>query len=1243
MSKLYGIILFFCIAGLTVQAQDPLRVDFRPSNLNPAPGSQVEIDVVVSDWDNIAGAQFGILWDSLVLSYNSVTNVTTDLPELIFDESVGAVSSISTPVNQANGFDGFIFFSWSRLSTEPFTLPDETRLFTIVLDAVGQPCDETSLFTGDDPNNVFRIIEIFDGNFDFVELESNTLDFVLEGPGCGGGMGGDSLIAYLGGDFDACFEEQFCFPIRVENFADVIAFQGSIQFDTNALKFDTVLTNLSIPNFSGSNFNLTGVDTAGRAAWIWTDITTVTPLNFADSTTLIEFCFEVLAPLGSSTNISYVDTPTAVDFTNSNSQPIDFGIENATTNFVDTNCGVVEPEKKFSICADSVDVNMELGEVCVDYTVAGFDSIGLFQFNIFWDETVMLFKEMIAPPTNPINFQNSNINVISPNQLRVSWSSQSGAASGVSVPCGTLVFTLCFDLEGSCESETDLRFDSDAGVGIEIAKGDDTIITDYELKDGYVKIECGFTVDCEITNPTCTGDLNGVILCDIFGGMPPFECVWRTVGAQTVSTDCNLLGQGAGTYSLEITDANGQELDTTFTLLDPPLIELSGEITDGDCSVGGSIDLTCIGGTGTLTCNWSGPGDPIPSGTKNPMDLIEGVYSVTCTDSNGCSSIAEFMVNVAGGGETVSIEVIKDADCSSGGILEVTTNVSNPIYVWDPSFVTGPNPNNLPAGNYSVTVTDGVTGCSATANAEIMQMGALEVTGEKTDVDCDNLGAISLTITGSTIPQPNIVWSDGMGADLDMRTGLDVGNYDVTVTDIETGCSDVASFEIISTIEPITISLNLIDNQITCLGGDDASAEVTITGGCNPQCTITDPNPGLDYSCDDLSNLTCGVYTINVVDDNGNTASDSFVITCPSEALSGTIMPLDSACVDTTGTLVVSPTAVLTASGGYGQPYTFMWTNLSDMSTDMTTSDTLVLDTFCYEIKVIDPAGCEHIIDEMFCPPVKRDDPPPPPLPDSLSVNFGSVTSDFNGFDVSCEGDCNGEDTIDITSGEAPFVIDVDGVMINQATIADDILLTGLCGGSNAVTVTDSEGQDTTFSIILTEPNAILITLDSDTCAIAGMNNAFITIDVESEVSGLVYDWVSGGDGVTLDSISAGNYVVSVTNANGCSASEVFTVEPCVEPPIIETCFEGRSVITPNGDGANEFFIFANCSEDVICLNLYDRYGEEVYFSANYQNEWNGLDSAGAELPEGPYFYVVSRKRENDQDVVYKGTVTLLR
>ena len=106
------------------------------------------------------------------------------------------------------------------------------------------------------------------------------------------------------------------------------------------------------------------------------------------------------------------------------------------------------------------------------------------------------------------------------------------------------------------------------------------------------------------------------------------------------------------------------------------------------------------------------------------------------------------------------------------------------------------------------------------------------------------------------------------------------------------------------------------------------------------------------------------------------------------------------------------------------------------------------------------------------------------------------------------------------------------------------------------------------------------------------------------------------GQGTSIIIANEGLYTAVVTNANNCQSDADINVTNsfCSIP-------KGVSV---NNDGNNDFFELSNL--DVKRLQIFNRYGMEVYSKNNYTNEWNGKTNDGKELPDGTYYYIIEQR-----------------
>jgi gliding motility-associated-like protein len=214
---------------------------------------------------------------------------------------------------------------------------------------------------------------------------------------------------------------------------------------------------------------------------------------------------------------------------------------------------------------------------------------------------------------------------------------------------------------------------------------------------------------------SCNGFNDGEATVLISGGFPPYSISWNT-GATTPS----ILNLIAGAYTVTVTDAAGCRSTASITLTDPiPLsanfINLINPICVGSST--GSATVIASGGTPPYSFLW-GNGQTSATATGLPA----GTHLVVVTDNNGCNVTASvtlsdpipIVINA-----TTLVHVVTFG-MSTGQITVAAVNGTAPyLYVWSHG-PTGPTLTNLPAGFYTVTVTD-ANGCSAVATFEIRQ------------------------------------------------------------------------------------------------------------------------------------------------------------------------------------------------------------------------------------------------------------------------------------------------------------------------------------------------------------------------------------------------------------------------------------------------------------------------------------------------------------------------------------------
>ncbi len=217
------------------------------------------------------------------------------------------------------------------------------------------------------------------------------------------------------------------------------------------------------------------------------------------------------------------------------------------------------------------------------------------------------------------------------------------------------------------------------------------------------------TVATSGINVSCFGGNNGTATATPSNGTAPFTYAWSSGGnTQTIS---NLT---AGTYTVTVTGA-GNCTGTSTRIVTAPAV-LSGSTTVTNASNGqnnGAINLTVSGGTPAFTYLWSNGAN-----TEDVANLAVGTYTVTVTDSKGCTVIKSATVSTSSTPITLSFLVTNASNGQNNGAIDLTVSGGTApfTYLWS-NGATTQDLANIAAGTYNVTVT-GATG-SATGSATV--------------------------------------------------------------------------------------------------------------------------------------------------------------------------------------------------------------------------------------------------------------------------------------------------------------------------------------------------------------------------------------------------------------------------------------------------------------------------------------------------------------------------------------------
>mgnify|MGYP001095828808 CR=1 FL=1 len=591
----------------------------------------------------------------------------------------------------------------------------------------------------------------------------------------------------------------------------------------------------------------------------------------------------------------------------------------------------------------------------------------------------------------------------------------------------------------------------------------------------------------------CFGNNTGKITLSVSGGTPIYTYVWSN-GSSTK----DIQNLAAGNYAVTVRDANNCSATRAFTVAQPNAALTANGTTDSVKCFGnntGKITLSVSGGTLSYTYVWSNG-----SSTKDIQNLASGNYTVTVRDANNCSATKSFTVaqpnaTLTANGTTDSVK------CFGNNTGKITLSVSGgtPIYtyVWSNGSSTK-DIQNLAAGNYAVTVRD-ANNCSATRAFTVAQPNAaLTANGTTDSVKCfgDNTGKITLSVSGGT-PSYTYVWSNGSSTK-DIQN-LASGNYTVTVRDAN-NCSATKSFTV---AQPnATLTANGTTDSVKCFGNNTGKITLSVSGG-TPIYTYVWSNGS---STKDIQNLAAGNYAVTVRDANNCSATKSFTVAQPNAALTANGTTDSVKCFgDNTGKITLS------VSGGTPS-YTYVWSNGSS------TKDIQNLAAGNYAVTVRDANNCSAT--KSF----------------TVAQPNAALTANGTTDSVKCFGDNTGKITLSVSGGTPSYTY----VWSNGSSTKD---IQNLAAGNYAVTVRDANNCSATKSFTVAQPNATLTangTTDSVKCF--GNNTGKITLSVSGGTPIYTYVWSNGSSTKDIQNLAAGNYAVTVRDANNCSTTKSFTV-----------------------------------------------------------------------------------------------------
>ena len=703
-----------------------------------------------------------------------------------------------------------------------------------------------------------------------------------------------------------------------------------------------------------------------------------------------------------------------------------------------------------------------------------------------------------------------------------------------------------------------------------------------------------------ITHGVC-GNSNGSINITATGGTAPYQFTWSN-GAHTE----DISNLSSGSYTVNIVDANGCNTTGTYQVNNlPGTMVIAGTTSNEYCGNGqGSVILSLSGGDNPYSYNWNNLAT-----SQNITNLHAGNYSVTITDNLGCTGTYSGVVSNTTNGFAANVSAITDENCGNqnGGVnITVSGGIAPISYLWS-NGATTEDITNVHSGNYSVTVND-VNGCSVVLPATVINVsGTLAFSFTNThDEECSNSqGFIDIQISGGVNPY-TYLWSNGSTTqDL---TGLASGAYSVTVTD-GANCHLISNYQINNTSD---INASGVVTNSLC-AGNTGSINISLVGGITPISYLWSNGS----TNQDLNNIGSGTYSLTITDGAGCTNHQTFSVyqqNNPNLAFINVFSNNDY-CGGSSGSI---------SFDGIGSPMIGYYLDNVNIGWGWATN----LSSGTYVISIIDENGC-RLDSSIF---VGND------TYISLNSNFenetcsqgngslsvssstpgvtyswsngasGSFLANLSAGTYYCtvsDGSCSAIDTLTIINefdfttstavtsdycggnvGAIDLTVvgpDVYQYHWNTGAITQD--LNGITSGNYLCTVTNSNTGCENIVNVFVPSSSSGVNLNTvilpDTC---NADKGSITNTAFGGSGNYSYAWDSGQNTLSLTNITAGNYVLTVTdNSDNCHLVMYYTIPNVKSFHVTSSytdatcgsCNNGTMLLTPiNNSGFTNTFSY---------------------------------------------------------------------
>ena len=606
-------------------------------------------------------------------------------------------------------------------------------------------------------------------------------------------------------------------------------------------------------------------------------------------------------------------------------------------------------------------------------------------------------------------------------------------------------------------------------------------------------------------NPVrCRGDSSGYI---VMSSLHNTGRVRYALNSGTLAFGDTIKNIWNGNHYIIAEDSFGCRDSLPFTMTENPSIIITLDtLKNLDCysDSSGRIRVTVTGGATPYMYIWN-----TYVTTNIIANMPAGIYSLAVIDSNLCSAVDTFTLTQPS--PLIVDSILADSTLCYGtntGAARVFPSGSVPFssgyhYNWSNGILTY-NTTSLNSGNYYVTITDS-NACSVIDTIFVPQPNLLAITIPGVlPITCNNGsdGSLILGGTGGTLSysysRDGITYSAS-----NLITGLNAGSYTIRIRDAH-GCLDDSTYTFSNPLRILPVIAGLTPEA--CAGANNGTVTISPTNG----------TPGYRYSLDNIlfqvsntfTGLSQGNYTAYVKDTNNCIDSINFTI----NRVAPLVLSLDSINVTCNNG---QDGSILASIIGGTPNYQYAINSGAYISSNTFSA----LTQGVYLITVRDTNNCT--------------------ISDSIRVNQPlRIQPTITTTNITCFGYNNGTVTITPTNGFASFQYRVDGGAYGASSTIGT-----LTPGIHRAYVRDRFSCVDSIDFTITQPAALVINLiTTRNVSCFGGNNGLLRISVSNGTRPYTYNWSNGSTADSAVNLIAGNYYVIVTDSNGCTLSDTFTI-----------------------------------------------------------------------------------------------------